>query len=71
MYKNKKILVLGMARSGFEAAKILASDNTVLVTDMNEQNPENKETFIGLTRLVYNTLSNLLDILAIEEVEKM
>ena len=40
MLKNKKVFILGMARSGFEAAKILATDNTVLVTDMNEQNPE-------------------------------
>ena len=40
MLKNKKVFILGMARSGFEAAKILAPDNTVLVTDMNEQNPE-------------------------------
>ena len=40
MLKNKKVFILGMARSGFEAAKILAPDNIVLVTDMNEQNPE-------------------------------
>ncbi len=40
MLKNKKVFILGMARSGFEAAKILTNDNTVLVTDMNEQNPE-------------------------------
>lgn len=40
MLKNKKVFILGMARSGFEAAKILAPDNTVLVTDMNEQNSE-------------------------------
>lgn len=40
MLKNKKVFILGMARSGFEAAKILAKDNEVLVTDMNEQNVE-------------------------------
>ncbi len=40
MLKNKKVFILGMARSGFEAARILANDNEVLVTDMNEQNPE-------------------------------
>ena len=34
MLKNKKVFILGMARSGFEAAKILAKDNTVLVTDL-------------------------------------
>ncbi len=37
----------------------------------NEENVENKETFIALTKLVYNTLSNLLDILGIECVDKM
>ena len=40
MIRNKKVFILGMARSGFEAAKILAPDNNVLVTDMNEQNSE-------------------------------
>ncbi len=40
MIKNKKIFILGMARSGFEAANLLANDNTILITDMKEQNPE-------------------------------
>ena len=40
MFKGKKVFILGMARSGFEAAKILADDNTVLVTDTKEQDPE-------------------------------
>ena len=35
--KNKKVFILGMARSGFEAAKLLAKDNEVLITDMKEQ----------------------------------
>lgn len=38
---------------------------------MNETNEEKKNTFIALTKLVYNTLNNLLNILAIDEVEKM
>ena len=37
MYKNKKIFILGMARSGYEVAKLLAGDNTVFITDMKEQ----------------------------------
>ncbi len=37
----------------------------------NEGNEENKETFIALTKIVYNTLINLLDILGIECVDKM
>ena len=38
---------------------------------MNETNEEIKSSYIGVSRLVYNILHNLLDILAIEEVEKM
>ncbi len=37
MYKNKKIFILGMARSGYEVAKLLAKDNKVFITDMKEQ----------------------------------
>lgn len=38
---------------------------------INETDPIKKSSFVGLSRLVYNTIHNLLDILAIEEVEKM
>ena len=37
MFKNKKIFILGMARSGYEAALVLSRDNEVLITDMREQ----------------------------------
>lgn len=37
----------------------------------NEKDEDIKETFIALTKLVYNTLTNLLDILGIECVDKM
>ncbi len=37
MVKNQKVFILGMARSGYEAAKILAPDNEVVVTDNSEQ----------------------------------
>ena len=41
MFNNKKIFILGMARSGYEAAKLLSNyDNEILVTDMNEQDKE-------------------------------
>ena len=40
MLKGKKVFVLGMARSGFEAAKLIAKGNEVLVTDMKEQDPK-------------------------------
>ena len=39
MYENKKIFILGMARSGFEVAKLLAKhNNEITITDMKEQN---------------------------------
>ena len=39
MYKNKKILILGMARSGYEVAKLLSKyNNDILVTDQKDQN---------------------------------
>lgn len=38
MFKNKKIFVLGMARSGYEAAKLLSKyNNNILVTDRKDQ----------------------------------
>lgn len=37
-YQNQKILVLGMARSGYEVAKLLSKNNKVIVTDAKEQN---------------------------------
>lgn len=38
MFENKKIFILGMARSGYEAAKLLAHHNNVIViTDRKEQ----------------------------------
>ena len=37
MFENKKIFILGMARSGYEAAKILAKrNNEILLNDINE-----------------------------------
>lgn len=37
MFENKKIFILGMARSGYEAARVLGRNNKVLITDMKEQ----------------------------------
>lgn len=37
MFKDKKIFILGMARSGYEAALVLSRDNKVLITDRKEQ----------------------------------
>ncbi len=38
MYSNKKIFILGMARSGYEVAKLLAKyNNEIIITDQKEQ----------------------------------
>ena len=38
MYKNKKILILGMARSGYEAALLLSKyTKEITITDQKEQ----------------------------------
>jgi len=38
---------------------------------LQEENLDIKESYLALTKLVYNVAHNLLDVLAIEEVEKM
>ncbi|MFI3260431.1 MAG: UDP-N-acetylmuramoyl-L-alanine--D-glutamate ligase [bacterium] len=40
MYTDKKIMILGCARSGIAAAKILSKDNEVYLTDIKELNEE-------------------------------
>lgn len=43
MFENKKILILGFARSGYEAAKfLLKRNNTVYLTDMKTEHDENQ-----------------------------
>lgn len=43
MFQNKKILILGMARSGYEAAKYLSRlDNTVVLNDGKEEKKQNE-----------------------------
>ena len=63
MFKNKKIFILGMARSGFEAAKILAKDNEVLVTDMSEQDKEQVKELekLGVKVIITEDALSLLD----------
>ena len=63
MFKNKKIFILGMARSGYEAAKLLVSDNTVLVTDKKEQELSKVEELenLGVVVKIIDDPINLLD----------
>jgi len=42
MFENKKIFILGMARSGYEAAKLLAKyNNKIVINDSTEKQDEN------------------------------
>lgn len=41
MIENKKVLILGMARSGYEVAKLISGqNNTIFITDMKDQDEE-------------------------------
>lgn len=64
MYKNEKILILGMARSGYEVAKLLSDyNNNLIVTDAKEQDSERvielKE--LGVEVIITDNQLDLLD----------
>ena len=64
MYENKKIFILGMARSGYESAKLLANHGCeVTVTDMKEQNEEQVKELesLGVKVIIANDPLPLLD----------
>lgn len=63
MLEDKKILVLGMARSGYHVAKLLANKNEVIVTDRSEQKEElvNELESFGVTFIKSNTGEEILD----------
>ena len=48
MYKNLKILLLGGARSGIAAAKLVCEDNDVTLCDMKELNEEDRKELESL-----------------------
>lgn len=44
MFENKKVLILGMARSGYEAAKVLTrKNNKVILNDFKEEKLQNQD----------------------------
>lgn len=64
MFENKKIFILGMARSGYEAAKLLSDyNNEIIVTDGKEQNEElvNELESLGVKVVITNDQLSLLD----------
>ena len=40
MFENKKIFILGMARSGYNVAKLLCKNNKIVITDKNDQDED-------------------------------
>ncbi len=64
MYDNKKMFILGMARSGYEVAKVLIKHNcTILITDMKEQDEEkvNELKRLGINLIITDSPEELLD----------
>ena len=64
MFENKKIFILGMARSGYEAAKLLSNyNNEILVTDMKEQEEKlvSELETLGVKIVITDTPAELLD----------
>ncbi len=63
MLENKKVFVLGMARSGYEVSKLIASNNDVLITDAKEQNVDHVEELknLGVKYVVSDTPEDMLD----------
>ena len=64
MYKNKKILVLGMARSGYEVSKLLSKyNNKIIVTDKKDQDINHIEELeeLGVTFIKSEDPIDLID----------
>lgn len=72
MYENKKILILGAAKSGISVAKLLANkNNDITITDLKEIDEENKKTLeklnvkIVITKNQIDLLNNNWDLIII------
>lgn len=64
MYDNKKIFILGMARSGYEVAKFLSKHNCkILITDGKEQDIEHVKELenLGVEVIITDKQEELLD----------
>ena len=63
MFENKKIFVLGMARSGYHVAKLLANANELIVTDKNKMKMMQQQ---ALTKAAYDVEAKIY-----EEIKKV
>ena len=63
MFENKKILVLGFARSGYEVSKVLIQrNNEVVLTDLKNDDKEKEEELrnLGVKIFIQNNQEELL-----------
>ena len=63
-FENKKILVLGMARSGYEVSKLLSKyNNEIIITDKKEQDENHIEELnkLGVKFILSEDPINLID----------
>ena len=60
---NKKILIVGLSKSGYNVAKLLAKDNNITITDKSDedQNKINELKDLGVTFIKSDTQEELLD----------
>ena len=59
MYENKKIFILGFAKSGYEVAKVLANKNNyILINDGGSLKETDKEKYEELQNLGVNFVFN-------------
>lgn len=63
MIENKKVFIFGMARSGYEVAKLLSSKNEIVICDSKKQDSEKIEELKKLGITFFETLEpeNILD----------
>ena len=64
MIKNKKVFILGMARSGYECAKMLSKhNNEILITDMKEQDSSRVQELesLGVKFIISDTPEEMID----------
>ena len=64
MYENKKILILGAAKSGIAVAKLLSNkNNDIILTDLNELNKDIEKELndLGVKIVVTKNQIDLID----------
>ena len=61
MYKNKKIFIFGLARSGYEVAKLLSNyNNDILVVDKTDTDMEHIKELNSLNIKFIKTIHTIM-----------